>query len=231
MPGADEAAAVAATLLVEAARNGKAIVLAGGSTPRRAYELAARLEPDWSRAELWFGDDRCVPHDDPRSNVRLAREALLDHLAHRPRAVHPVRTELTPEEAAAAYDAALRGVSLGLVLLGLGRDGHTASLFPSAPSLAATDRLAVAADAGLEPFVTRVTLTIPALASAERVVFLAVGADKAQAALLAFGRPPSPATPASLVRSAAGTTTAILDETAAALVRPAGTREREGQPR
>lgn len=225
MPNPEEAAAIAATLLADAVRAGESIVVAGGSTPRRAYELAARLEPDWSGAELWFGDERCVPSDDPHSNARLVRESLLAHLAKPPRAVHAVPTELDPEAAAEAYDAALQGVSLGLVLLGLGSDGHTASLFPHAPSLQATGRLAVAAEPGLEPFVPRVTLTVQALASGRRVVFLAVGADKAEAALRAFGEPPSPATPASLVRSTAGKTTAILDEAAAALLRDSGERE------
>ena len=115
---------------------------------------------------------------------------------------------------------------LGLVLLGVGEDGHTASLFPDAPALDVRDRLAVAAEAGLAPFVPRVTLTIPALSSARRVVFLAVGAAKAEAVLRAFGQPPSPTTPASLVRSAGGTTTAILDEAAAARLRAGDTAVR-----
>lgn len=218
LPNPEEAATIAATLLADTVRAGESLVLAGGSTPRRAYELAARLEPDWSGVELWFGDERCVPPDDPRSNARLVHESLLAHLAKQPGAVHAVPTQLDPKTAAEAYDAALQGVSLGLVLLGLGADGHTASLFPHAPSLQATGRLVVAAEPGLEPFVPRVTLTVPALASGRRVVFLAVGADKAGAALRAFGEPPSFATPASLVRSTAGTTTVILDEAAASLL-------------
>jgi 6-phosphogluconolactonase len=103
-------------------------------------------------------------------------------------------------------------------LLGLGTDGHTASLFPNAPALEVRDRLAVAAAPGLEPLVERVTMTIPALEAAGQVVFLAIGADKADPARRAFAEPPSRATPASLVRSAAGTTTAILDVSAAALL-------------
>lgn len=211
-PDAEAAAAEAARLLVEAARAGRAIALAGGSTPRRAYELAAAVEPDWSRAEIWFGDERCVPPDDARSNFRLAREALLDRLAAAPRAVHRVPTELAPADAAAAYAAGLRDVSLGLVLLGIGSDGHTASLFPHAPALAA-EELAVAAAPGLEPFVERVTLTPPAFARAELVVFLAVGADKAAPVRRALAEPPSPATPASLVRGRR--TVAVLDAAAA----------------
>ena len=101
--------------------------------------------------------------------------------------VHPVATELPAAEAAEAYDAALQGVALDLVLLGLGPDGHTASLFPNAPTLDVRDRLAVEAEPGLEPFVERVTMTIPALEAATHVVFLAVGDEKAEAARRAFG--------------------------------------------
>jgi 6-phosphogluconolactonase len=217
VPDADAAAAAAARLLAAVAHRGGALALAGGSTPRRAYELAAELEPDWSRASVWFGDERCVTADDPRSNQRLVAEALLERLSGRP-ALHPVQTDLAPEEAALAYDEELRGVRLELVLLGLGSDGHTASLFPGALALAAEDRLAVAAPPGLEPFVERVTMTLPALAAAAHVVFLAVGGGKAEAVRRAFAEPPSESTPASLVRSAHGMTTAILDEAAAALL-------------
>ncbi len=215
--GPEDAAATAAALLTEVARARGAIALAGGSTPRRAYELAAGALTDWGGASLWFGDERCVPADDPRSNQRLVAEALLRRLTVAP-AVHPVPTQLTPGEAASAYDALLQGVGLDLALLGLGLDGHTASLFPHAPSLRVRDRLAVAAAPGLDPFVERVTLTIPALAAAAHVVFLAVGADKADAARRAFAEPPSEATPASLVRAGAGTTTVVLDEAAAVLL-------------
>ena len=211
---AERAALEAARVLADRARRGGAVALAGGSTPRRAYELAASIEPDWSRVEVWLGDERCVPPDDERSNLRLVRESLLDRLG-RPPSVHAVQTELSPAEAAAAYAEALRDARLDLVLLGLGPDGHTASLFPGAPSLDEPEALAVAAPAGLEPRVDRVTLTIPALASASEVVFLAVGPEKAEAVRRAFAEPPSPDTPASLVRSATGRTVAILDRAAA----------------
>lgn len=200
------------------ARAGGSIALAGGSTPRRAYELAAAALADWGDVEVWFGDDRCVPADDPRSNQHLIRKALLERVVVPP-IVHAIPTELPPDAAAAAYDVVLRDAHLDLVLLGLGSDGHTASLFPDARSLAVRDRLAVAAAPGLAPFVERVTLTIPALASAAHVVFLVVGADKAGPALRAFGAEPSRATPASLVRSATGRTTVVLDQAAAALLR------------
>jgi 6-phosphogluconolactonase len=211
---ADAAASAAAALLVEVAAAGGSIVLAGGSTPRRAYELAAGLHSDWGDAEVWFGDDRCVPADDPRSNQRLVREALLERLVVPP-TVRAIPTTLAPVAAAALYDAALTGETLDLVLLGLGPDGHTASLFPNAPSLGVRDRLAVAAEPALDPFVERITMTIPALESGAHVVFLAVGANKATAVANAFAAEPSPATPASLVRSREGATTVILDEAAA----------------
>jgi len=214
---AEAAAAAAAALLADAAAAGGSIVVAGGSTPRRAYELAAELNGDWGDAEVWFGDDRCVPASDLRSNQLLVHEALLERLIVPP-TVHAIPTGLPPESAAALYDAALTGEPLDLVLLGLGPDGHTASLFPDAPSLDVRDRLAVAAEPGLEPFVRRITLTIPALESGRHVVFLAVGEGKAPAVRHAFAEEPSRAIPASLVRALRGRTTVILDEAAASLL-------------
>lgn len=214
---AEAAAGAAAALLADAASAGASIVLAGGSTPRRAYELAAELHADWGDAEVWFGDDRCVPAGDPRSNQLLVREALLERLVVGP-TVHAMPTTLAPEAVAALYDAALTGEPLDLVLLGLGPDGHTASLFPDAPALEVRDRLAVVAEPKLEPFVQRITLTIPALEAGRHVVFLTVGEGKSTAVRRAFGGEPSRATPASLVRSREGRTTVILDEAAASLL-------------
>jgi 6-phosphogluconolactonase len=211
----EAAAAAAARLLADAAAHGADIALAGGSTPRRAYELAAELCPDWSRAAVWWGDERCVPREDERSNYRLVREALLDRLHRPPRAVNRIRGELPAAEAAEAYDAEVANVNVGLVLLGVGPDGHTASLFPNSPALAERERSAVPAEPKLEPFVDRVTLTIPKLNAATEVVFLVAGEEKAEAVARAFKTPPSPATPASLVRSQTGKTTVILDEAAA----------------
>ena len=217
VPDAEQAARTAAELLAAAARRGGHIAFSGGSTPRRAYQLAGELEPDWAAVDAWLGDERCVPPDDDRANVRLLNETLVASAA-RPPVIHPVDTNLEPDEAAALYDSALIGVGFQLVLLGLGPDGHTASLFPDAPSLDERQALAVAAEAGLEPWVDRVTLTIAALETTRELVFLAVGADKADAARRAFGEPPSRSTPASLVRSAGGDTLAILDRDAAALL-------------
>ena len=214
---AEAAARAAAALLVEVVDAGGSVVLAGGSTPRRAYELAAAAHSDWGGVDVWFGDDRCVPANDPRSNQLLVREALLQWLVVEP-TVHAIATERTSIEAAEAYDSALEDEPLDLVLLGLGSDGHTASLFPGAATLDVRDRLAVAAAPGLEPFVERVTLTIPALEAGAYVVFLAVGEEKADAARRAFADEPSSRTPASLIRSRHGTTTVILDEAAASLL-------------
>ena len=210
LPDAEQAAGAVAELLAGARGN---VVLTGGSTPRRAYELAAARRRNWSEIELWWGDERCVPPDDERSNFRLAREALIDRV-DRVGAVRRIRGELPPEEAADEYDRALRGATLDLLLLGIGPDGHTASLFPDAASLAERERLAVAAPAALEPFVDRVTLTLPAIAAAGFVVFLATGGAKADAVRRAFGEPPGPGAPASLARGRR--TIAILDREAAA---------------
>ena len=198
--------------MAEAARRGGHIAVSGGSTPGPAYEQAAAIEPDWSSAELWFADERCVPPEDERSNYRLVRERLLERLERPPRE-HRVLGELPAAEAADRYNEELRGVELGLALLGIGPDGHTASLFPNDPALDDTGRLAAAV---VRPDAERVTMTLPVLNGAAEVAFLAVGADKAEAIRRAFAEPPAPATPASLVRSAAGATYAFLDRAAAA---------------
>ena len=210
----ETAAAACADRLAEAARAGLEIALTGGSTPRRAYELAALREQDWSRAGAWWGDERCVPPDDDRSNYRLARESLLDRVPRPPR-VHRIRGELDPAEAADEYERELGETRLDLILLGLGPDGHVASLFPGAPTLQERDRRVVAAQAGHEPFVPRVTLTLPVLCSGSSVLFLATGKAKADAARAAFVEEPKERTPGSLVRARDGSTVAILDRAAA----------------
>jgi 6-phosphogluconolactonase len=210
---AGAAAEAAAALIAEAAGAGGHLGLSGGSGPRAAYERSAILRPGWGNVELWWIDERCVPPADGRSNYRIIRESLLDGLARPPAAVHRIRGELPPEEAAAGYDAALEGVTLAFAVMGIGLDGHTASLFPNAPSLDETGRRAVAAEAGLEPFVPRVTMTRSVLASVETMLYLVTGEAKAEAAERAFAREPSPDTPASLVRGRR--TIALLDPAAA----------------
>jgi len=216
---AEEVASVVADELVAGARSGQLLVLTGGSSPGRAYELAADREPDWSGASLWGGDERCVPPDDERSNFLLAREKLLDRVGAPPREVQRIRGELGAEEAAREYDELLRAVRLDYVLLGIGPDGHTASLFPSQPSLAERERRAIPATPTLDPLVDRVTMTIPVLCSAPEVVFIVTGESKAEAVERAFGRPPGPETPSSLIRSATGRTRVVADTAAAAGLR------------
>jgi 6-phosphogluconolactonase len=216
----EEVASIVAELLVDAARAGSAIALSGGESPGRAYELAAEREPGWSSASLWWGDERCVPPEDERSNYRLVRERLLDGLSAQPREIQRIRGELGAEAAAEEYDGKLAGVELAFVLLGLGPDGHTASLFPNQPTLEERRRRAIAAEAKLEPLVDRVTMTVPVLCSAPEVVFIVTGAAKTDAVERAFAQPPSPATPGSLIRSAAGRTRVVADPAAASGLRP-----------
>jgi 6-phosphogluconolactonase len=214
---AAEAARLVAERLAEQAREGGSIVLTGGSTPRRAYELAAELEPDWSRVELWWGDERCVPPDDERSNYGMAKKALLDRLEGAPAAVHRIEGELGRSEGTAEYKLELTDAgTFDLVLLGLGPDGHIASLFPNFPTLDVTGRDVVGSDAGHEPFVDRISMTLPRLCDTHELLFLVAGADKADAVAHALAGPPSHATPGSLARAAEGTTRAILDRAAAA---------------
>ncbi|MDX6440047.1 MAG: 6-phosphogluconolactonase [Gaiellaceae bacterium] len=208
----DDPAREAADLLIAAAGH---VALSGGSAPGPAYELAARLRPDWSGAHVWFGDDRAVPPDDELSNYRLAKETLLDRLTAPPE-VHRILGELGAEKAADLYDEELEGVTLDLALNGIGPDGHTASLFPGAATLEEKERRAVAAEGKLEPFVARVTMTPPVFAEAELLVYLVLGADKAEVVRRAFADDPSPEIPASLIRGRR--TIAILDSGAASLL-------------
>ena len=205
--------------LADAARAAQEIALTGGSTPGRAYELAAELEPEWSDAGIWWGDERCVPPADERSNFGLAKRTLLDNLESQPRRVHRIRGEDEPATAAADYDRELRGMTLDLVLLGVGPDGHVASLFPGSAGLDETERLAIPAEPKLDPYVERVTLTPPALRAARRIVFLVTGAEKAEAVERALAGPPEAAVPASMVRSEGGETLAVLDQEAASRLR------------
>ncbi len=210
-----EVAAVVGERLARAAREGGNVVLTGGKTPELAYNEAAERAPDWSNVEVWWGDERCVAPADENSNYALARRSLLDRLQRAPRAVHRIKGELGKEEAAADYERELGDTQLDLLLLGVGPDGHVASLFPNAPTLAQRKKV-LPAEPGLEPFVDRVTLSLPALRSAREILFLLTGQGKAEAAARAFASEPSRDTPASLVRARDGRTVAILDRAAAA---------------
>src|ERR671917_1376069 len=202
----DDPAAAVAALLVDGACAGGHVALSGGSTPRRAYELAAGGEEDLSAATLWLGAERVVPPDDDRSNLRMIQEALTDRLPeHRRPRLMPVDTALGPDAAASAYEALLRETlgnhpRLDLALMGLGPDGHTASLFPGKPAVAETQRYAVGVpDAGMEPMVERVTLTLRLFNTAREVVFLVAGEDKAEAVAGVFGDRPDESLPSALV--------------------------------
>ncbi len=221
----DDPASECAAMLVAAAREGGGIALSGGSTPRAAYKLAAAEPEAWERAVIWFGDERCVPPDDERSNYRLARETLLDPLAAAgvEPAVHRMRGELGAHAAADAYEVELGGATdratpLDLVLLGIGPDGHTLSLFPDQETLSERSRWVVGVEkAGFEPYVPRVSLTFAALEAVGRVVYLIAGAEKADAVAAAFGprARPSPHVPTSMVRQFADDVLVLLDPAAA----------------
>lgn len=228
----DDPAGAAAERLAAAAAAGAQIALAGGATPRAAYEQAAALGGDWSRATLWFGDERCVPPGHEHSNYRMAREALLDRLPGPAPQVERIAGELGPRRGAADYERRLRAAfpsgtgppALDLVLLGLGPDAHTASLFPGDAALGAReDRLAAGVEApGMAPLVSRVTLTLSVLNAAREVMFLIAGEDKAGAVARAFAGPLGPHAPASLVRPAAGGPVVLLDAAAAAALGRSG---------
>ena len=211
----DDPAEEVGRLIAEQAGRAGSIVLTGGTSPGRAYERAAELQPDWSPVTLWWGDERCVPPDDDRSNYKLARTTLVDRLAEPPGEVHRIRGELQPADAAGELDKALEDAEVDLLLLGLGPDGHVASLFPGTPQLDVEDRRATSGPAGLEPLVERVTMTMPTLRSAQRIVFLITGASKADAVVRAFVGEIGRDVPASLLRLAPVRVEVFLDRAAA----------------
>jgi 6-phosphogluconolactonase len=179
---AEEVAAAAAGEIAAAIGSGAArtVVLAGGSTPRRAYELLADIPGvAWGRVTILFGDERCVPANHADSNYRMAREALLDRVA--PATVHRMPAELGPDEGAELYSPVVASLApLDFVLLGVGEDGHTASLFPGHPALNAKG-WALGIHDSPKPPPERVTLTLPVLRAARRVLIIATGAGKADA--------------------------------------------------
>lgn len=204
------------------------VALAGGSTPRAMYEILAtsfRDRIEWSRIDIFFGDERCVPPDHKDSNYRMAREALLDHVPLGADRVHRMAGERDPAEAARAYEQIVRRVlgtsheppRLDLVLLGMGPDGHTASLFPGTKALEEKHRLVV------ENFVPkldawRITMTAPLLSAAAEVIVITAGEEKAEALALALEAPEG-TVPIQLVRPVSGQMTWIVDRAAASKLR------------
>jgi 6-phosphogluconolactonase len=214
-------------MLLSAVLHGGDVVLTGGSTPGPAYEeLASALREvggDLGATTLWFGDERCVGPHDERANYRLVKQTLLDPLSDLPAPiVMRIHGELGPHKAADSYERQLQEAGepeFDLLLLGLGPDGHCASLFPDQPSLAERARLVVGVEeAGLEPLVPRVSLTLSGLANAKQTVFLVTGDSKADAVAAAFGpeSSPDPHVPASMLVPLANELKVLLDPAAAA---------------
>ena len=208
-----------------AARGRFSVALSGGSTPRRTYETLARPSfrdrVDWARAHIFWGDERCVDPEDSRSNARLAREALLRHLPVPAGQVHPMDCLPDPREAARRYEALLQNFFAGgeprfdLILLGLGEDGHTASLFPGAPVLAEAARW-VAEVYVPEQDLHRLTLTAPFINQAATVAFLVAGAAKAAVVREVIAGPRDPRRlPAQLIQPEPGELHWLLDKAAA----------------
>jgi 6-phosphogluconolactonase len=226
---AEAAASDFATRAEEAinARGRFAVVLAGGSTPEATYEALTRDYADrldWSKVHVFFGDERTVQPDHEDSNYRMVRETLLSHI--RVGSVHRMRCELTPAEAAADYEEQLREFfgpsevpSFDLILLGLGEDGHTASLFPETSALDVTD-WCVVVNPVLKLETSRLTLTIPVINAARAVTFLVAGEDKAEALKEVLEGDADPrAYPAKFIRPEGGDLTWMVDRAAASALR------------
>jgi 6-phosphogluconolactonase len=201
------------------------LALSGGSTPARTYELLAVELDDWRGVELWFADERCVGPDDQESNFRLATETLIDAAKGlAPQGVHRMLGELGPDDGAERYEEELRQnapaqrdsdrrpPALDVIVLGIGPDGHVASLFPGAPTLDADEsRLCLGVHDSPKPPPQRITLTMPVLHAAQRCVLLATGTSKADAVNAMLGEP-SRHVPASLLRR--GRLSVIVDDAA-----------------
>jgi 6-phosphogluconolactonase len=204
------------------------LCLTGGTTPALTYQLLAtrfQLSVDWKEVQFFWGDERCVPPDAPASNFGMANRMMLSKLALRPEQVHRMRGEDEPTQAAQAYERELRTFfhleqpeelpSFNLVLLGLGENAHVASLFPHHPALHETARLAVAAEVEASPS-RRISLTMPVINNAERVMFLVSGANKAAAIKDVLEGPADPERyPAQLVKPRRGEVVWLMDKAAA----------------
>jgi 6-phosphogluconolactonase len=221
--GPEQVTAAALEVIVDAVRGAIAergvahLSLAGGNTPKRTYEQLAGALGTWENVELWFNDERAVPPDDPQSNFKMVAEALGGHPT-----LHRIAGEADPDSAAQAYEREMRariestaeaGVPvIDLHVLGIGEDGHTASLFPGHPEVQIRDRLVVPVHDSPKPPPTRITMTLPVLQVGRQRLFLATGADKGgPVSVLVSG--PNPDYPSSLV--GAENTIVVADPAAA----------------
>jgi 6-phosphogluconolactonase len=181
---AEEVAEDAAASIAEALRaGGRTLVLTGGTSPIRTYQLLSDLDVEWGRVTVLFGDERCVPPFDPESNYRVARENLLDRV--NPATVHRIPAELGPDVGADLYaEVVTEEAPFDVVLLGVGEDGHVNSLFPGHRALKATGLTAGIHDSPKPPL-ERVTMTLEAIRDAKLILIIATGAGKADAVAMA----------------------------------------------
>ena len=217
-----------------AGRGRARVAISGGSTPKATFQLLAdpsqpwRNHMPWDSLDLYWVDERCVPPDDNDSNYRMTREAMLDHVPLQPEQIHRIEGELDPEAAAARYESELRNSfrlegaespRFDLVALGMGPDGHTASLFPHTGAIHELSRLVVANHVPQQKDSWRVTLTWPIINHASSVFFLIAGADKASVLNEVLTGPRDPERlPSQLIWPSSGILTLILDKAAAALL-------------
>ncbi len=198
------------------ARAGKAsLALAGGKTPQPLHQHLAKLPLDWARIHIYFGDERCVPPDHESSNYRAARESLLDHVPIPPAQIHRIEGERPPAEAASSYNVLITAAQpIDVIVLGMGDDGHTASLFPGESD--PPEGALAAATHGPVPPHKRVTLTLPAIRAARTVILQVTGANKAKrlAQVYAELEAGTPTFPVAKI----GPAIWMIDEAAAALI-------------
>jgi 6-phosphogluconolactonase len=225
-----ERAAVEIARALQSAREQRGVAhlaLSGGSTPARTYELLAGALEDWDGVEIWFADERCVGPEDEESNYRLAAETLLGGAGIDPARVHRMEGELGPDEGARRYAEALQAgfaseqaspssvpafPVLDLIVLGIGPDGHVASLFPGAPTLdAGEEALCLGVHESPKPPPERITLSLAVLRAARRCLLLATGAGKADAIAAALGEPTKHVPASLLVRERL---TVVVDDAA-----------------
>ena len=214
------------------------LVLSGGSTPRAMHHVLSQLDYveqiDWPLVQIFWGDERCVPPEHPDSNYRMAEETLLQHIPIPAGNIHRIYGELSPQQAAADYQRRMAELfnlkpdesgipfpHFDLILLGLGPDGHTASLFPGSDALAEKHLWAtgVTHDQPPEPLVARVTLTLPVIQAAHQIIFLVAGGDKANRLAEVLSPAVGEPLPAQLATPSNGKLLWLVDRAAAAGLR------------